>query len=66
MNNNWNINTLENVQQKEYLEQSQLKKQENNEETQFNYLKELNEKLILFKKQNDQLEANDEIAKNMR
>ena len=60
-NNNLNINDLNNtqqpnmdVEQPKILEQPELTEQITTEEAQYRYLKELNKKLTLFKKQSDQ------------
>lgn len=67
MDNNLNINDLNNTQQPnmdvEQLkksEQSELTNQITSEEAQYRYLKELNKKITLFKKQSDQSRKNDE------
>lgn len=66
-NNNLNINDLNNtqqpnmdVEQPKILEQPELTKQITTEEAQYRYLKELNKKLTLFKKQSDQSGKKDE------
>lgn len=60
-NNNLNIKDLNNTQQPntevkqlKILEQPELTEQIPTEEAQYRYLKELNKKLTLFKKQSDQ------------
>ena len=60
-NNNLNINDLNNtqqpnmdVEQPKISEQPELTEQITAEEAQYRYLKELNKKLTLFKKQSDQ------------
>ena len=60
-NNNLNINDLNNTQQPnmdaeqpKISEQPELTEQITAEEAQYRYLKELNKKLTLFKKQSDQ------------
>ena len=60
-NNNLNIKDLNNTQQPntevkqlKILEQPELTEQITTEEAQYRYLKELNKKLTLFKKQSDQ------------
>lgn len=60
-NNNLNIKDLNNkqqpnmeVKQLKILEQPELTEQITTEEAQYRYLKELNKKLTLFKKQSDQ------------
>ena len=60
-NNNLNIKDLNNTQQSnmevkqlKILEQPELTEQITTEEAQYRYLKELNKKLTLFKKQSDQ------------
>ncbi len=67
MDNNLNINDLNNTQQPnmdvEQLkksEQSELTNQITSEEAQYRYLKELNKKITLFKKQSDQSRKKDE------
>lgn len=66
-NNKLNINDLNNaqqpnidVEQPKILEQPELTEQITTEEEQYRYLKELNKKLTLFKKQSDQSEKKDE------
>ena len=59
-NNNLNINDLNNTQQPKILEQPELTEQITTEEAQYRYLKELNKKLTLFKKQSDQSGKKDE------
>lgn len=66
-NNNLNINDLNNtqqpnmdVEQPKILEQPELTEQITTEEAQYRYLKELNKKLTLFKKQSDQSGKKDE------
>ena len=53
-NNNLNINDLNNVQQPKLSEQPELTEQITPEESQYRYLKELNKKVTLFKKQDKQ------------
>lgn len=67
MDNNLNINELNNtqqpnmdVEQPKILEQPELTEQITTEEAQYKYLKELNKKLTLFKKQSDQSGKKDE------
>lgn len=66
-NNKLNINDLNNaqqpnidVEQPKILEQPELTEQITTEEEQYRYLKELNKKLTLFKKQSDQSGKKDE------
>ena len=66
-NNNLNINDLNNtqqpnmdVEQPKISEQPELTEQITAEEAQYRYLKELNKKLTLFKKQSDQSGKKDE------
>lgn len=66
-NNNLNINDLNNtqqpnmdVEQPKISEQQELTEQITTEEAQYRYLKELNKKLTLFKKQSDQSGKKDE------
>lgn len=66
-NNNLNINDLNNtqqpnmdVEQPKISEQPELTEQITTEEAQYRYLKELNKKLTLFKKQSDQSGKKDE------
>ena len=66
-NNNLNINDLNNTQQPnmdverpKISEQPELTEQLTTEEAQYRYLKELNKKLTLFKKQSDQSGKKDE------
>jgi len=66
-NNNLNINDLNNtkqpnmdVEQPKISEQPELTEQNTTEEAQYRYLKELNKKLTLFKKQSDQSGKKDE------
>ena len=66
-NNNLNINDLNNtqqpnmdVEQPKISEQPELTEQITTEEAQYKYLKELNKKLTLFKKQSDQSGKKDE------
>lgn len=66
-NNNLIINGLSNIQQPntsveqpKISEQSELTEQITTEEEQYRYLKELNKKLTLFKKQSDQSGKKDE------
>lgn len=66
-NNNLNINELNNtqqpnmdVEQPKISEQPELTEQITPEEAQYRYLKELNKKLTLFKKQSDQTGKKDE------
>lgn len=66
-NNNLNINDLNNTQQPnmdaeqpKISEQPELTEQITAEEAQYRYLKELNKKLTLFKKQSDQSGKKDE------
>ncbi len=66
-NNNLNINDLNNtqqpnmdVEQPKISEQPELTEQITPEEAQYRYLKELNKKLTLFKKQSDQTGKKDE------
>jgi len=66
-NNNLNINDLNNtkqpnmdVEQPKISEQQELTEQNTTEEAQYRYLKELNKKLTLFKKQSDQSGKKDE------
>lgn len=66
-NNNMNINNLNNAQQPnmdvkqpKISAQPELTEQNTTEEAQYRYLKELNKKLSLFKKQSDQSEKKDE------
>ena len=59
-NNNMNINNLNNTQQPKISAQPELTEQITTEEAQYRYLKELNKKLTLFKKQSDQSGKKDE------
>ena len=66
-NNNLNISELNNtqqpnmdVEQPKISEQPELTEQITPEEAQYRYLKELNKKLTLFKKQSDQTGKKDE------
>lgn len=66
-NNNLNINDLNNtrqpntdVEQPKISEQPELTEQITTEEAQYRYLKELNKKLTLFKKQSEQSGNKDE------
>lgn len=66
-NNNMNINNLNNAQQPnmdvkqpKISAQPELTEQITTEEAQYRYLKELNKKLTLFKKQSDQSGKKDE------
>ena len=66
-NNNLNINDLNNtqqpnmdVEQPKISEQPELTEKITTEEVQYRYLKELNKKLTLFKKQSDQSGKKDE------
>ena len=66
-NNKLNINDLNNaqqpnidVEQPKILEQPELTEKITTEEAQYRYLKELNKKLTLFKKQSDQSGKKDE------
>lgn len=66
-NNNLNINGLNNIQQPntsveqpKIVEQSELTEQISTEEAQYRYLKELNKKLTLFKKKDEQSGKKDE------
>lgn len=66
-NNNLNINDLNNtkqpnmdVEQPKISAQPELTEQNTTEEAQYRYLKELNKKLTLFKKQSDQSGKKDE------
>ena len=66
-NNNLNINDLNNTQQPnmdeeqpKISEQPELTEKITTEEAQYRYLKELNKKLTLFKKQSDQSGKKDE------
>lgn len=66
-NNNLNINDLNNtqqpnmdVEQPKILKQPELTEQITTEEAQYRYLKEVNKKLTLFKKQSDQSGKKDE------
>jgi hypothetical protein len=73
-NNNMNINNLNNaqqpnmdVEQPKISEQPELTEQITTDEAQYRYLKELNKKLTLFKKQSDQSGKKDEeIEQTMR
>ena len=66
-NNNLNINDLNNTQQPKISEQLELTEQITTEEAQYRYLKELNKKLTLFKKQSGQSgKKDDEIDQTMR
>ena len=66
-NNNLNINDLNNVQQPKLSEQPELTEQITPEEAQYRYLKELNKKVTLFKKQDKQSrKKNEEIKKKIR
>jgi hypothetical protein len=67
MDDNLNINDLNNtqqpnidVEQPKKLEQPELTEQITTKEAQYRYLKELNKKLTLFKKQSDQSGKKDE------
>lgn len=66
-NNNLNINGLNNIQQpstnveqRKISEQPELTERITIEEAQYGYLKELNKKLTLFKKQGEQFGKKDE------
>lgn len=66
-NNKLNINDLNNaqqpnidVEQPKILEQPEITEKITTEEAQYRYLKELNKKLTLFKKQSDQSRKKDE------
>ena len=66
-NNNLNINDLNNVQQPKLSEQPELTEQITPEEAQYRYLKELNKKVTLFKKQDKQSrKKNEEIKQIIR
>lgn len=66
-NNNLNINDLNNVQQPKLSEQPELTEQITPEESQYRYLKELNKKVTLFKKQDKQSrKKNEEIKQIIR
>lgn len=66
-NNNLNINDLNNVQQPKLSEQPELTEQITPEEAQYRYLKELNKKVTLFKKQYKQSrKKNEEIKQIIR
>lgn len=67
MDNDLNINDLNNtqqpnmdVEQPKISEQPELTEKITTEEAQYRYLKELNKKLTLFKKQSDQSRKKDE------
>lgn len=73
-NNNLNINDLNNtqqpnmdVEQPKISEHPELTEKITTEEAQYRYLKELNKKLILFKKQSEQSEKkNEDTTQTMR
>lgn len=73
-NNNLNINDLNNtqqpnmdVEQPKISEHPELTEQITTEEAQYRYLKELNKKLTLFKKQSEQSEKkNEDTTQTMR
>lgn len=67
MDNNLNVNGLNNIQQPNAImeqpkisEQPELTERITTEEAQYKYLKELNKKLTLFKKQGEQSGKKDE------